>query len=311
MREPDPHWPTAADWLAGDAPDPVLVVAGVPTSAGSLSPSEAWRTPAAIRGALRSLSTLDGETGVDLGDLPVRDLGDWPVAELDLRPALEVIRERASSLRPDAALHVFLGGDNAVTRPLLAGLAAGVADAPGDGLGGAGLLTLDAHHDVRVLELGPVNGTPVRGLLADGLPGRNVHQVGIHGFGNAPAYRRWCDEKGITVHTMAEVDARGVGAVVDAALDDLADRCGLVYVDLDVDVLDRAHAPACPGSRPGGMTPRQLLTAARRCGAHPAVAAADLVEVDATADAPDRRTLLVAATALLALASGVATRADR
>lgn len=297
----DPYWPTAADWLARDDQEPALVVAGVPTSAGSLSPSQAWRTPPAIRRALTGLSSFDGETGVDLDGLTVADDGDWSLEGLDLEPTLSEVRRRAAGLRGgDGPVHLFLGGDNSVTRPLMAGL---VPD-----LGEAGLLTLDAHHDVRTLELGPVNGTPVRGLIEEGLPGTQVHQVGIHTFVNSLRYREDCRQLGITVHTMAEVDERGIGTVVDGALEDLAASCGAIYVDLDVDVLDRAFAPACPGSRPGGMRPRQLLTAARRCGRHPAVVAADIVEVDAAADAPDRRTVLVAAATLLAFAAGVAGR---
>ena len=41
----------------------------------------------------------------------------------------------------------------------------------------SGLLTLDAHHDVRGFHAGATNGTPVRGLIEDGLP--YVAQVGI------------------------------------------------------------------------------------------------------------------------------------
>jgi arginase family enzyme len=80
-------------------------------------------------------------------------------------------------------------------------------------------------------------------------------------------------------------------------------------VDLDVDVLDAAFAPACPGARPGGLAPADLLTAARRLGAEPRVAAADLVEVDASADA-DGRTVMVTAMAALAFAAGVAERTE-
>jgi arginase family enzyme len=55
------------------------------------------------------------------------------------------------------------------------------------------------------------------------------------------------------------------------------------------------------------MTPRQLAAAARLCGAHPAVTAADFVEVDPAADRDDL-TLMSLATTFLAFASGVGAR---
>ena len=80
-----------------------------------------------------------------------------------------------------------------------------------------------------------------------------------------------------------------------------------MYVDFDIDVLDRAFAPACPGSRPGGLNPRQLAKAAFAVGLHPIVRAADLVEVDATKD-DDDRTLMAMGLTFLAFAAGVAGR---
>jgi formiminoglutamase len=309
----DPSWPRASAWLAGGAAGGAagggaagggadLVVVGVPCSVGSISPSEAWRTPPVVRDALARLSPFDPDpdAGVDLAALAVRDAGDWPVADLALEPALAAIRDRAAALDRSVPLHLFLGGDNAITRPLAAGLL-------GPDLGRVGLLTLDAHHDVRTLDRGPGNGTPVRGLLADGLPGANVHQIGIGAFTNSAAYAAWAAAQGITAVTADRARRDGVGEVVQAALDDLAGRCDAVYVDLDVDVLDVAFAPACPGARPGGLSPAELLDAARRCGAHPAVRAVDLVEVDAAAD-HDGRTVMATAMAVLAVASGLVRR---
>ncbi len=106
---------------------------------------------------------------------------------------------------------------------------------------------------------------------------------------------------------MRMVEDYGVARVVSEALDFLAGSCDAIHVDLDIDVLDRVHAPACPGARPGGMTPRQLATAARLAGAHPKVVSCDLVEVDATRDVADT-TLMAMATTFLAFASGVGSR---
>jgi formiminoglutamase len=302
----DPQWPRASAWLAGDLRDeeaPVLGeplrVVGAPCSVGSISPSEAWRTPPAVRQALARLSAWDPVTGRDLAGMDVADLGDWDVAELELARAVEVMLHHAGSLDPAAAVHVFLGGDNAVTRPCAAGLL-------GPDLGRVGLVTLDAHHDVRHLDDGPRNGTPVRGLIEDGLDPTHVVQIGIGRFTNSAAYAAWCDAQGIRWVTAPEVHDRGIDAVVGDALDHL-EGCDAIYVDLDVDVLDVAHAPACPGARPGGLTPDQLYRAATLLGSEPRVRGADLVEVDAASD-HDGRTVMATAQTLLAFAAGVASR---
>jgi arginase family enzyme len=301
MLSDDPLWPRASAWLEGGAAgeSAALAVVGLPTSVGSISPSQAWRTPPAFREVLARFSPFDGEAGVDLADLAVADLGDLDLAAADLEGMLATVEAYVAGL-PSGPVYTFVGGDNAVTRATVGGLAAG-------DLSSLGVLTFDAHHDVRTLDDGPRNGTPIRGLVEDGLPGRNVIQIGIHSFANSAVYRRWCDEHGISVRTMADVHEAGVEAVTLAALADLADRCNRIYIDFDIDVLDRAFAPGCPGSRPGGMTPRQLAAAARLCGAHPAVTAADFVEVDAAADRDDL-TLMSLATTFLAFASGVAAR---
>ncbi len=268
----DRHWPRANVWLASDSDQPELLVVGVPSSKASLSPSRADLTPGAVRDRFARFSTFHGETGVNFSDLRVRDLGNWPVSELDMHAMPAMVEQFASGL-PSAELVLYLGGDNAITRPLVRAMGEGV-----------GVITFDAHHDVRSLENGPTNGTPVRGLIEDdGLPGANVVQIGIHSFANSAAYRRYCDEQGIGVFTVGDVEDDGMARVVEAAFDRL-EHCERIYVDVDIDVLDAALVPACPGARPGGLTVRQLSEGVRLCATKPKVRAMDFVEVDASRD---------------------------
>jgi formiminoglutamase len=297
----DAQWPRADQWLQSADPDPDLVVVGVPTSSASLSPSEAWRCPAELRAALGGLSVFDGESGSDLREVSVSDLGDWPVDGLDMHAMPKEVVRMAAEL-PRDPVKAFLGGDNAITRPLVEGLAGDLAD--------VGVLTLDAHHDVRATDQGPTNGSPIRGLIEDGLPDGRVVQIGIHSFSNSREYREYCDQHGVEVVPMSTVDEVGAAWVVTSSLNDLAKRCQWVYVDVDMDVLDITFAPGCPGARPGGMTPRQLASACRAAGAHPAVAAGDFVEVDPVRDR-DGVTVLNAASAFLSFVSGLSAREGR
>ena len=296
----DPQWPRASDWLAsgGDPAGPRLGLIGVPVSRTSISPSGADTTPAAVRAALRRFATFHAGLDVDLESVSVVDHGDLDVAALSGQPALDAVGAGLGAL-PAYDLVVLLGGDNAVTRPALRTL---LPD-----LGEVGLLTLDAHHDVRGFHDGPTNGTPVRGLIEDGLLGRHVVQIGIGELTNSRAYRRWCEEQGITIEGAAQARAAGVGRLVRSRLDQLADSCSAIYVDLDVDVVDSAFVPGCPGARPGGLLPSELLEAAVEAGRHPAVRAVDIVEVDATAD-PAGITVDLAVMCLLSAAAGLAAR---
>lgn len=295
----DPHWPPASVWMTTDATQPDVVVVGVPSSRSSLTPSRADLAPLEVRDRLGRFSTYHSELGVDFGSVKVRDMGNWAVSHLDPIPLVGEVMRLAKGL-PEASLRLYLGGDNAISRPLVA--------AESDDPSKVGLITFDAHHDVRVLDHGPTNGTPIRGLIEEhGLPGGNVVQIGIHSFANSADYRSYCDEAGITTVTVDQVERIGMKAAVDVALSQLSASCDSIYVDVDVDVLDAAFAPACPGARPGGFTVRQLAQGVARCGAHPAVTAMDFVEVDPTADIA-HQTLDVMAHLLLTAVAGYASR---
>lgn len=295
----DPQWPRASVWLAREDPDPDLLVVGVPNSRSSLVPSNAALAPLEMRARLDRFSTSHEESGADLSTLKVRDFGNWPLYEIDPVPLVDEVGRWAKKL-PEAPLHLYLGGDNAITRPLVA--------ARSDDLAHVGLITFDAHHDVRTLDAGPSNGNPIRGLIEDhGMPGHNIVQIGINSFANSRPYRSYCDEAGITTVTVGQLEKIGMVAAVDVALSQLSATCEQIYVDVDIDVLDSAFAPACPGARPGGLTVRQLAQAVGRCSAHAAVRAMDFVEVDPTRDR-DHQTIDVMTHLFLSAAAGFASR---
>ncbi len=299
----DPYWPRASAWLAEKQTGEVngmLGVIGAPVRRGSITPGRCDLAPQAVRAILRKFSCYDIDADVDLRALGVIDPGDLPLADATLEEAFDPIRAEVSGLlNMGIAAVVLLGGDNGITRPGVHGL--------GEDLNEIGLITLDAHFDLRDLGNGLSNGNPVRALLRDGLPGRNIVQIGIQPFANSQAYAEVARDAGITVVTMNQIRKHDVESILIESLEDLAGRVKSIYIDLDIDVLDRSFAPATPGSRPGGLTPWELRRVAWLCGYHPKVKAIDLVEVDPTQDVADA-TVMTTAACLLSFASGLVSR---
>ncbi len=298
----DKHWPRAHAWLAGDyahSATGLLRVLGVPLTLGSITPSRCDLAPKAIRDALIRFSTYDMVHGRDVRELKVEDRGDLPLAQSTVEDAQEPIVQAVRDAVRSADAVVLLGGDNSITRPALRGMS--------DDLKKCGLLTIDAHLDLRTLEGGLRNGNPVRALLADGLPGENIVQVGIQSFANSAAYFRVAEDAGITVIPVEQVAERGMETVVERVLRELSHKVDAIYVDLDLDVMDRAFAPATAGARPGGLTPLDIRRAAYLFGAHSKVRVMDLVEIDPTRNSNDI-TALAAAACLLSFASGLLER---
>ncbi|MGN6334312.1 MAG: arginase family protein [Motilibacteraceae bacterium] len=300
----DPRWPRAGHWLAarlgsrpvdGPAGRPAdLALLGVPASRTSISPTGAHATPTAVRQALLRLGTWSWRHRLDLADVAALDLGDVPDPDAD-----EAATEAAAADGvARARLLLALGGDNSITCAVARGAA-------GPQLPTAGLVTLDAHHDLRD---GRSNGSPVRRLVEAGLSGTRVVQVGIADWANSPEYAARARDLGITVVPLHEAERRPMADVMAEALDVAGAGGGPVHVDLDVDVCDRSVAPACPAALPGGLSARALLDAAHAAARDPRVRSLDLTEVDATADVPDGRTVRLVALAVLEAAAGVALR---
>ena len=291
----DPRWGRAAAWLASRSADPRFAVLGVPAHRTSISETGAHATPAAVREALLRYSTYAWSHGLDIAQLAVIDAGD--VADPDGPEGEQRVAESVGRLA-GIPLLLAVGGDNSITHSVMR------ARFPDD-LGSAGLITLDAHHDLRD---GNSNGSPVRRLLDAGLDGRRVVQIGIADFSNSPEYAARARECGITVMSRASIRRRPMGDVMAEALEIAGDGASGVYVDLDVDVCDRAEVPACPAAAPGGISADELREAAFAAGRDPRVRAIDIAEVDATRDAPDGRTVRLAALCLLEAASGMVMR---
>lgn len=293
----DPDFVRAADWISdGEASSAMAVAVGVPFTELSISGARCDLLPGALRASLWSFSTYLPGRGVDLSEHSVADLGDVDLEGLFATEAMKRIQDVVSSASEGLPMAI-VGGDNSITAPSMLG---SVGES-------GGLLTIDAHHDLRDYERdGMTNGSPVRVLMDAGVDGDRICQIGIRDLSNSRAYSDLANRSGIRVVPSEEVRTRGMASCVEHAIASLA-QTEAIYVDLDLDVVDRSHAPGAPGSQPGGLMPADVLEAAFVCGTHPMVRVMDIVEVDPERDVGEV-TVRLAAAALLHFFAGVARR---
>lgn len=291
----DALWPSAASWLQpAGAGSFDLGLYGVLASETSISATGANHTPAEIRVALARYSTYSWSQNKDLTDLSFGDFGDSQTP--DSPEGESQTMSLAKSAANNSKLSIALGGDNSITYAVMRGVF-------GEGLSDAGLITFDAHHDLRD---GVSNGSPIRRLIEAGLPGNSVVQIGINDFSNSPQYAARAKELGIYVIPRASMRNRSCESVMDEALSKLGNK--KLHVDIDMDVCDRSVVPACPAAAPGGISADELRQFAFIVGKASQVVSTDITEIDALADSADGRTVRLGALTILELASGLASR---
>ena len=273
-------WRSMAD-LIGDHPDAPVALIGAGLNERSLTPGRCDLGPKAFRAVLPRFSTYDVETGLEL-TTRVHDAGDLALKAVSPVDAFGPVRD-AVAAQAGRALSVLMGGNNAITRPGVHGL----------GLEHAGLLTLDAHFDLRDTDQGLTNGNPVQALLEDGLAGERISQVGLAPFANTRRAHEKAKAAGITVRTARECRAQGLAVVVAQELERLSGLCDAIYVDFDIDVIDRSQWPASPGARPGGVSVQDFFESTRVIGACAKVRAVDLTEYDPSLEIGDLGSLTV------------------
>lgn len=268
-------WFSAADLLTQDASAPVALV-GAPMGLGSITPGRCDLAPETVRAAMKRMSIYDLETETDLSALRVFDAGDADIADLEPAASLAPLMAMLGPLTKAHALTIVLGGNNAITRPCVHAL--------DPTLQKVGVLTLDAHFDLRDTDCGLTNGNPIQALLEDGLPGAHVAQIGLLPFANTKKAHDKAKNAGIYVATAAACKAQGLAAIAANALERLSSRCDVIHVDFDIDVVERSAMPGAPGARPGGVAVQDFFDATRLICAHPKVRSVDLTEFDPSLD---------------------------
>ena len=278
------RWPNLSELIVGKEKSARVGLVGAPLAAGSVTPGHCDLAPQLLRQTMRRIGCYDVETRREIRT-HIADRGDVDLKGLTIEKATGPIRDAVEFSASLHELTLLVGGNNAVTRPGVLGL--------GLPLEKVGLITLDAHFDMRDTHEGLSNGNPVRALIQDGLPGANIAQVGLASFANSKAMHEDALTAGNMVVTMEEVRLNGIERSIERALGHVS-HCGAIVVDCDIDVIDRSQFPGAPGARPGGMVVTDFFKAVRKLASEPRVRVIDLTEWDPPLDSTDLSALTAA-----------------
>ncbi len=247
-------------------------VLGVPFDSGVTYRPGARFGPAHIRESSRLLRPYNPVLKVSpFAELQVVDAGDLAVNPFSLDEAITTIEHGARDLLEHAPHLLTLGGDHTIALPLLRAFAASH--------GPVAVVHFDAHLDTWDTYFGAAytHGTPFRRAFEEGLldPEGCIH-VGIRGPLFAEVDLQQDAEVGFQVISAPEADDLGIAGMAARIAERVGDRP--LYVSIDIDVLDPAHAPGTGTPEAGGLSSRELLGIIRTFASRNLIGA-DIVEV--------------------------------
>ncbi|WP_347123847.1 agmatinase [Microbacterium sp. SY138] len=260
-----------------DVPRADIAVVGIPFDSGvSYRPGTRFG-PSHVRESSRLLRPYNPAQDVSpFAIAQVVDAGDIPVNPFDLTEAVTEVERAALALGEQVQRIVTIGGDHTVALPLLRAVAAKH--------GPVAVLHFDAHLDTWDTYFGaPItHGTPFRRASEEGLIDLTAScHVGTRG----PLYSKQDledDERlGFSIVSSEYIEEHGVEAGIARVLQRIGDKP--LYVSIDIDVLDPAHAPGTGTPEAGGLTSRELLRILRALKSQNIVGA-DVVEVSPAYD---------------------------
>jgi len=234
---------------------------GLPTDVHSSylrGPAEA---PPLIRAALfNDAYGSASERGVEMADIAINDRGDLKLEENAGDDAR--IRDGVAASVSAGAVSISLGGDHAVTYPILQAIAA--RHGPVD------ILHFDPHPDLYDSYEGDKrsHASPFARIMEEGLAA-SLTQIGIRTLNRH--LREQAERFGVTVHQMTDL-APGWGAQMRFRFS------RPLYVSIDLDGFDPAYAPGVSHHEPGGLSPRDVIDCLLRLDAR--LIGADVVELN-------------------------------
>ena len=249
-----------------------VVIVGIPFDAGTSYRPGARFGPQGVRAGSKMLRAYHAPLDVEPWKvMQVADAGDIPVTPFNIGEAITTIETRAAELLEHTQYLLAIGGDHTIALPLIRATAGKH--------GPLSLVHFDAHLDTWDTYFNEpyTHGTPFRRAVEEGLLDLDCSaHVGIR----SPLFSRDDltddEELGFTIVSTAEVAKDGVAAAMERVRARVGDRP--VYISIDVDVMDPAHAPGTGTPEPGGLTSRELQLMLRAMDGMNIVGA-DVVEV--------------------------------
>ncbi len=219
--------------------------------------------PQRIREASIGLEEYSPYLDRDLDDVKYFDAGDIPLPFGNPQKSIDYIEGFVRQLLQDGKIPVGMGGEHLVSWPVMKAIAEKHPD--------LAIIHMDAHTDLRVSYEGEAlsHSTPIR-KIAEHIGPKNVYSFGIRS-GMKEEFV-WAKVNGMHISKFDVLEP------LKEILPTLAGRP--VYVTIDIDVLDPAHAPGTGTVDCGGITSRELLASIHAiAGSDVNVVGFDLVEV--------------------------------
>jgi len=267
-----------------------VAILGVPMDIGT-----SWRSgtrfgPKQIRSESAMIRPYNIQTGAAPFDsLNMADIGDLAINPFSLADSLQIIQESYASILTSPVIPVALGGDHALTLPVLRAIA--------QKHGPVALVHIDAHADVNDEMFGEreTHGTVFRRAYEEGLiDAGHVYQVGLRGTGYTATDFTEAQEWGFQMWLAPDLWHRSLENLGAEIRRDIGDRP--TYVTYDIDSLDPAYAPGTGTPEIGGLTTAQAMELIRGLrGLN--IVGCDMVEVSPPYD-PSGNTALTAANLL-------------
>lgn len=260
--------------LAPDVAGAALV--GIPFDTTTLGRGGSRHGPAAVRAALATCLCYDAGFGIDLAGAPrVADWGDVDVVLTDVDESWRRVTDCVGSLARTGLPLVAIGGDHGLTFPILRGLAGGS--------GSLGVISVDAHFDVRISQREQVSaGVPFRYALEQlggAISGRNLVEFGIGGWRNSRLYADYLREQGARVIAARELHRGDLDALVAEALAVAGDGTDGIWLSIDIDGVDGSQAAGTGTPATAGLSSFQLLELVWAFGRDPKARGLDVMEV--------------------------------
>jgi agmatinase len=258
---------------------------GVPFDAGTNDRPGARFGPAAVRDASTRYEPehawsgwIDAERGIHiLEGVSMADVGDVDVRTVDLLENFSIITEAARLVRRNCRVPVFVGGDHAITFPIVRAF---------DDVRDLTIVQFDAHQDYTDEKHGVrySHDNHMRRTSELAHVGQIVN-IGLRGVLERSEPWEAAERDGIIVVPAERIVREGVPAALAGIRQPGAAARPTAYITIDIDVLDPGAAPGTGYPEPGGINYYQLKEALLLCADRFDVVGFDVCEVDPVYDA--------------------------